>query len=126
MHAFDARQVAEAQAYVTFHFYAMAIEAAARVDIGEQHTAILLATTTLGAIETLQGSEYGMETRALCVETLTRTRSPQAPDMRVRAAAYVRRLHEAIRNPELKRTFLARPLVEQLLSGAPDALAPAK
>lgn len=125
MHAFDARQVAEAQAYVTFHFYAMAIEAAARVDIGEQHTAILLATTTMGAIETLQGSEYGLETRALCVETLSRTRSPQAPEMRNRAAAYVRRLHDAIRNPELKRAFLARPIVEQLLAGMPDVVIPA-
>lgn len=37
LHAFDARQIAEAQAYVAFHFYAMALEAAARVDLGEQH-----------------------------------------------------------------------------------------
>ena len=55
MHAFDARQAAEAQAYVAFHFYAMAIEARARVDMGEEHTGILLATTALGAIDTLQG-----------------------------------------------------------------------
>ena len=72
MYAFDARQAAEAQAYVAFHFYAMAIEARARVDMGEEHTGILLATTALGAIDTLQGSEYGLATRALGCETLAR------------------------------------------------------
>ena len=46
-----------------FHFYAMAIEAAARVDAGEMHAATLLATTALGAVETLQGCEYGLEIR---------------------------------------------------------------
>src|SRR6185436_16854983 len=78
MHAFEARQVAEAQAYVSFHFFAMAIEAAARVDIGEQHTGIMLATTAMGAIETLQGSEYGLPTRLLCSEALAKATSPQA------------------------------------------------
>jgi hypothetical protein len=126
MHAFDARQVAEAQAYVAFHFYAMAIEAAARVDIGEQHTAILLATTTMGAIETLQGSEYGLETRALCVETLTRTNSPQGPEMRLRGAAHARKLYNAIRSQELRRAFLMRPVVEHLLQGDSELVQPAK
>ncbi len=120
MYAFDARQVAESQAYVAFHFYAMALEAATRVDIGEQHTAILLATTTVGAIETLQGSEYGLETRALCVETLTRARSPQAGETRSRAAAYARRLADSIRSPELKHSFLCRPVVAELLKPLVD------
>jgi serine/threonine protein kinase/tetratricopeptide (TPR) repeat protein len=119
MYAFDARQIAESQAYVAFHFYAMALEAATRVDIGEQHTAILLATTTMGAIETLQGSEYGLETRALCVETLTRTGSPQAPETQIRAAAYARKLLDSIRNPELKRSFASRPVVMELLKNEP-------
>ena len=39
-----------------FHFYAMAIEAAARVDLGEMHAATLVATTALGAVENLQGA----------------------------------------------------------------------
>jgi eukaryotic-like serine/threonine-protein kinase len=121
MHAFDARQVAEAQAYVAFHFYAMAIEAAARVEIGEQHTGILLATTAIGAIETIQGSEYGLETRVLCVEALDTAGSPQAPDMRQRAIRYVRQLLARIRDPELEQSFLARPQVRALL-GSPAAL----
>lgn len=117
MHAFDARQIADSQSYVAFQFYAMALEAATRVDIGEHHTAILLATTTVGTIETLQGSEYGLETRALCVETLERAGSPQAPDTRRRAMAYTRRLLQSIRNPELRKSFGRRPLVAELLMG---------
>ena len=123
MHAFDARQVAEAQAYVAFHFYAMAIEAAARVDIGEQHTGILLATTAMGAIETIQGSEYGLETRALCCEALESAGSPQAPEMRARAVRHARRLLEGIRDAELKKTFVSRPMVTTLLSEERDSAA---
>jgi len=115
MHAFDARQVAEAQAYVAFHFYAMAIEAVARVDIGEMHTGILLATTAMGAIETIQGSEYGLETRALSCEAMTAARSPQAPEMRERAARHARRLLDGIRSPEFHSSFAERPIVTRLL-----------
>lgn len=115
MFAFDARQAAEAQAYVAYHFYAMAVEAAARVDIGELHTGILLATTAMGAIETIQGSEYGLATRALCCEALERARSPQARDMRERAAAYARNLTEMIRDLPLREMFRKRPYVSALL-----------
>jgi serine/threonine protein kinase/tetratricopeptide (TPR) repeat protein len=114
--AFDARQVAEAQAYVAFHFYAMAVEAAARVDIGEQHTGILLATTAMGAMETIQGSEYGLATRALCCEALKRAGSPQASDMTLRAATWVRGLTATIRDEELRGRFLARRPARTLLS----------
>jgi tetratricopeptide (TPR) repeat protein len=115
MHAFDARQVAEAQAYVAFHFYAMAIEARARVDIGEHHTGILLATTASGAIETIQGSEYGLETRALCCEALETARSPQAPQMRERAEGHARTVRDSIRGAEFRETFLKRRVVIGLL-----------
>jgi tetratricopeptide (TPR) repeat protein/ABC-type molybdenum transport system ATPase subunit/photorepair protein PhrA len=118
MHAFDARQVAEAQAYVAFHFYAMAVEARARVDIGEHHTGILLATTALGAIETIQGSEYGLETRALCCEALESARSPQAPEMRERAAKHARKLRDSIRGTEFRTSFARRRIVEALLGEA--------
>lgn len=118
LHAFNARQIAEAQAYVAFHFYAMALEAAARVDLGEQHTAILLATTTLGAIASLQGSEYGLETRALCLEALERTDTPQLAEMQRRAREYTRELLASIRDPELQRLFQHRPLVRRLLGTA--------
>ncbi len=121
MYAFDARQVAEAQAYVAFHFYAMALEAASRVDIGEQHTGILLATTAMGAIETLQGSEYALETRALCLEALEKTNSPQLEEMLTRAANHAKQLLHSIRAPELRKSFAARPLVAQLLRDAPEA-----
>jgi tetratricopeptide (TPR) repeat protein len=114
MFAFDARQAAEAQAYVAYHFYAMAVEAAARADIGEHHTGILLATTAMGAIETIQGSEYGLETRALCLEALEKSGSPQALDMQRRGQAYARALYDNIRDPELKQMFLKRAVVAKL------------
>ena len=69
--AMHGRRLAENQALVSFHFYALAIEASARVDIGEVHSANLLATTALGAVETLQGCEYGLE----ILGALLRTRS---------------------------------------------------
>lgn len=116
MFAFDARQVAEAQAYVAFHFQAMAIEASARVDIGEQHTGILLATTAMGAMETIQGSEYGLSTRTLCCGALLRAGSPQAEELIQRAAQWVRNLADTIRDDELRKRFLERrPAAELLL-----------
>ncbi|MEZ4233529.1 MAG: protein kinase [Polyangiaceae bacterium] len=120
MHAFDARQAAEAQAYVAFHFYAMAVEAAARVDIGEQHTGILLATTAMGAIGTVQGSEYGLETRALCCEALRKAGSPQASELQKRAAEYTLELMGFIRDKAARKTFRRRGIVVELLGPAED------
>jgi hypothetical protein len=124
MYAFDARQAAEAQAYVAFHFYAMAVEAAARVDIGEHHTGILLATTAVGAIESIQGSEYGLQTRALCVEAMEKSGSPQAAAMRERGAAYVTKVMESIRDQELGKLFVRRPIVARLRGAAENAVEP--
>src|SRR5690606_35532816 len=86
LRASEARRAAETQAYASFQFYAMAIEALGRVEIGELHTGILLSTTALGAIEALQGSEYSLEVRALCCEALDKASSPQAGQMRRRGA----------------------------------------
>ena len=119
MYAFDARQAAEAQAYVAFHFYAMAIEARARVEMGENHTGILLATTAMGAIETLQGSEYGLPTRALCCEALVRAGSPQAQEIRERARGYVNRLVEHIRDGVFRELFLQRRVVQEIVADSP-------
>jgi tetratricopeptide (TPR) repeat protein len=116
MHAFDARQAAEAQAYVAFLFHAMAVEAAARVDIGEQHTGILLATMAMGASDAIQGSEYGLETRALACEALERAGSPQAAEMRDRAAVYARKMLGHVRDPYFRSLFLKRPIVARLLA----------
>jgi serine/threonine protein kinase/tetratricopeptide (TPR) repeat protein len=109
-HAAIARRGAEKMALVAFHFYAMAIEAAARVDLGEVHAATLVATTALGAVENLQGCEYGLEIRALCADALERAGSAQAADARVRAVAYARRLFAAVRDSRLQGLFAARPI----------------
>ena len=116
MYAFDARQIAESQAYVAFHFYAMSIEAAARIDIGEQHAGILLATTALGALETIQGSEYGLATRRLCSEVLKRASSPQAEPMTRRVASWVHQLRDSIRDPDLRARFVQREPVLSLIA----------
>ena len=112
--AFEARQLAEAQAYVAFHFYAMSIEAASRVEIGEHHTGILLATTTLGAIETIQGSAYSLETRAACCDALTLAGSPQASEVRQRTSVFVENLGASIRDGELRQKFFERSIVARL------------
>jgi serine/threonine protein kinase/tetratricopeptide (TPR) repeat protein len=117
--AISARRSAEHQALVAYHFYAMAVEAAARVDAGEVHAATLLATTALGAVEALQGCEYGLEIRVLCADALKRAASPQAPQARQRAVDYATALVKTIRDPRLKRRFAERPLVTTLFDDTP-------
>jgi len=120
----EARQGAESQAYASFQFYATAIEAVSRVETGELHTGILQATTVLGAIEALQGSEYSLQTRALACEALAKARSPQAPEMRKRSAEYTQARADSLREPALWKTFLARPPVKALLApvARPDSM----
>jgi serine/threonine protein kinase/tetratricopeptide (TPR) repeat protein len=117
--ALSARRSAEHQALVAYHFYAMAVEAAARVDAGEVHAATLLATTALGAVEALQGCEYGLEIRVLCADALKRAASPQAPQARQKAVDYAAALVGTIRDPRLKRRFAERPLVTTLFDDTP-------
>lgn len=113
--AFEARQAAESQALVSFHCLATAVEAAARVDIGEPHTGILLATTAIGAIAAMQGSEYGLETVSMCWNTLQRAGSPQADEARRSGLARSLQIGELIRDARLKNLFFKRPLVRALV-----------
>jgi hypothetical protein len=117
--AVRARRLAEDLALVSFHFYALALEAAARVDAGELHAAVLLATTALGAVEALQGCEYGLEIRVLTADALNRAGSPQAPLARQRAVDYGGALMSTIRDPRLRRLFARRPLLAALFDAAP-------
>jgi tetratricopeptide (TPR) repeat protein len=110
----EARRAAENQALVSFQFYGLALESAARVDIGETHAAMLLATTALGAVESLQGCEYGLDIRVLCADALARSGSPQAPQAHERAVAYARALLYSIRDPRFRRLFAKRALVASL------------
>ena len=82
---FEARQEAEGQALASFHLYATSIEALSRVETGDTHTGVLLASTALGAVETLP-SEYGTEVRALACEALSRADAPGARAARARTA----------------------------------------
>ena len=121
--AVEARRMAENQALVAYHFYAFAIEASARVDAGEVHSATLLATTALGAVETLQGTEYGLEIRTLCADALKRAGSPQAATTRQRTVDYATALMETIRDVRLRRCFSERPMVAALFDATPSPLA---
>ena len=118
-HAVEARRAAEDRSLVAFHFYGLAIEAAARVDAGEMHAATLLATTALGAVETLQGCEYGFDIRVLCADALKRAGSPQAPEARQRALDHAVALVGTIRDPRLRKLFLSRPMVAGLFDKTP-------
>ncbi len=120
--ALAGRRSAEPQGLVSYHFYAFALEAAARADAGEVHSATLLATTALGAVEALQGCEYGLEIRVLCADALYRAGSPQAPEARQRAIDYVAVLMSTIRDPHLLRHFRRRVPVVTLLNDSPEFL----
>jgi len=119
--AADARQAAERQALVSFHCLATAVEGAARVDLGEIHTGILLATTALGSVSAVQGSEYGLEVCHICWDTLRRAGSPQAEEARRLAQARAHSIAEHIRDQRLRSLFLNRRLVKAVLSQPPVA-----
>ncbi len=117
-YASEARREAEGQALVSFQFYGLAIESAARADAGEFHAAVLLATTALGSVENLQGCEYGLEIRVLCAEVLARAGSPQAAQAKERATSHAIAVLRSIRDTRLRRLYARRPLVASL--GAPE------
>ena len=117
--AVEARRAAEDQTLVSFHFYGLALEAIARVDAGEMHAGTLLATTALGAVETLQGCEYGLDIRVLCADALKRAGSPQAPLAQQRAVDHAETLLQGIRDPRLRSLFVQRPIVAGLLDTTP-------
>jgi serine/threonine protein kinase/tetratricopeptide (TPR) repeat protein len=121
-HAVLARQLAQSLALVNYHFYAIALEAAARIDLGEVHAATLNATTALGAVETLQGCEHGLEIRVLCADALKRAGSPQAPRARQRAVDYATTLLAQIKDARLRRSFAQRSLVAGLFDSTPVPL----
>lgn len=116
VYAHAARQMAEAHAYAGFHFYAMAVEAVVRVEMGEVHTGILLATTAFGALDALQGSEYELETRSLCVRALSVAGSPQLAELRRVARRSVEERLGWVRDPSLAELFLNRPPIQYLMA----------
>ena len=124
--AVRARRMAESLALVSFHFNALAIEASARVDAGEMHAAVLHATTALGAVETLQGCEFGLEIRVLASDALKRAGSPQAPLARQRAVDYATGLMSTIRDTRLRGLFARRPLVASLFDATPIPRVPSE
>lgn len=113
--AFEARQEAESQALSSFHLYATSIEALSRVEAGEPHTGILLASTVLGAVDSIP-SEYGIEIRVLACEALSRAQAPITREVRSRVVRHIRATAERIRDARLRELFLQRPLLQPLLA----------
>ncbi|WP_437711046.1 hypothetical protein WMF45_38990 [Sorangium sp. So ce448] len=100
---------------MSYHAYATAIEAAARVDAGEVHSGVLLARTALGAVEA-GSSEYGIEVRDLCCEALQKGAPASAGDAYHRAGMRVRKVASYIRDARLRALFLERTVVRRILA----------
>jgi hypothetical protein len=122
--AAEARKMAEGQALVSYHVYGTAIEAAARVDLGDTQAGVLLATTALGAVEGMEGSEYGIEVRSLCCqaviraiasESTGRSGSTMTADVCRRALNQVDRIAGYIREPRMRELFFQRPPVRAIV-----------
>lgn len=130
-YAAEARQLAEGQALVSYHVFATAIEAAARVASGDVQAGVMLATTALGAVEAMEGSEYGIHVRALATRAVTGAQSSDrigsspamSADVCRRALAHVDKVAGYIRDPRLKELFFKRPSVRYIVDTA-QKLAP--
>lgn len=118
--AAEARKFAESQALMSYHVYAYAIEAAARVDSGDSFTGVLLARTALGAIEATQGCEYGVEVRVLSSEALQRGAPASARDAVMRAAAHAREVGNSVQSERLRTLFFEQPMVLRILRAAKE------
>ena len=124
--AAESRRLSEAQGLVSYHAYATAVEAVARVDAAEVHSGVLLARTALGAVET-SSSEYGLEIRALACEALRKGAPVSAREAVSRTVAHARRVISYVRDPRLAGLFLRRPVVLRIIAeaeacGIPGAL----
>lgn len=118
--AAEARKFAESQALMSYHVYAYAIEASARVDSGDFYTGVLLARTALGAIEATQGCEYGVEVRVLSSEALQQGAPASARDAVMRAAAHAREVGNSVQSDRLRTLFFEQPMVSRILQAAKE------
>jgi len=128
--AAEARRIAESQGLISYQVYATAIEAAARVDLGDLQTGILLATNAMGAVEAMEGSEYGIEVRSLCCDAMLRghpmAREPSTStplpvlDTCQRALEHVQCIAGYIRDSQLRELFRERSPVKRILEQAAE------
>jgi predicted ATPase len=133
-YAAEARQLAEGQALVSYHVFATAIEAAARVASGDTQAGVMLATTALGAVEAMEGSEYGIHIRALCARAVSDAlggdrlgSSPtMAADVCRRSLAHVDKVAGYIRDPRLRELFFQRPSVKYIVERASQVAPPSE
>jgi eukaryotic-like serine/threonine-protein kinase len=125
-YAAEARQLAEGQALVSYHVFSTAIEATARVRSGDVQAGVMLATTALGAVEAMEGSEYGIHARALCcravIDALDNDRigstATMAAEVCRRSLAHVDKVASHAREPRLRELFFKRPSVKYIVEHA--------
>jgi len=125
-HASEARQLAEGQALVSYHVFATAIEAAARVDSGDIQAGQMLATTALGAVEAMEGSEYGIKVRSLCCEAVIRAlqddsigaTAAMTAEVCQRGLRHVDKIGGYIRDERLRELFFNRSPVRYIVDHA--------
>jgi eukaryotic-like serine/threonine-protein kinase len=111
---------------VSYHVYATALESAARVAQGDTQSGILLATTALGAVEAMEGSEYGIEVRSLCCEAVIVALADErmsgstsmTADVCRRALDHVDRIAGYVRDPSMRDRFFQRTSVRQIIDNA--------
>ncbi len=115
--ASEGRRLAEAQGLIGYHAYATAIEAAARIDVGERSVGVLLARTALGTVESVS-TEYGLEVRALAASALRRGAPTSAEEVAARALAHAKRVHGMVRDPRLATLFLRRSVTVAIAAEA--------
>jgi len=124
--ATEARSLAEAQALESYAVYAAAIEAHARVELGEVGAGVRLAHEAMAAVERMEGSEYGIEVRSLCCAAILRgdgRLGPSSQEQRPRESAHevcerslahVERVRSYISDPDLRERFMERPPVKAI------------
>lgn len=111
-----AREVAFGPTLVSFTVFASALEAAARVDLGDHATGARLAYHVFQTVEAMEGTEFGLEIRDLSADALAKAGSENARGARARAAAHARQIESMIRDSRLRDLFLLRAIVTKLLS----------
>ena len=87
---------------------------------------MLLATTALGAVEAMEGSEYGIEVRSLCCEAIIKAvgndrsaaGSNLSTDVCRRALNQVDKLSGYIRDAQHRERFMHRPAVRSIVEYA--------
>lgn len=114
--ASDGRARASAQGLVSDQLYAMALELQALDAQGRREAALPLAHELLLGLEATEATEHSIEVRATVTELFARASSRDMPAVATTAALHLKRVASGIVQPELRKLFFSRPVVQRTLS----------